>query len=115
MPSHPNAFGLLVSTEPVGILVSEAPDGPVYRINLLTVYNPNTTASGFVLRLVAENIHRQDNIYRLFPGSVPALDSWVYGIVGPPLILAQGQRYEIVLDVTPTIPLEYTLHLDRPS
>lgn len=89
--------GFITSTTPQ--IIAEGADSGILVIRLITLYNPNTAAMGFILRKVVPTDTDQELKITRFDDSIPATDTWPFGLNGTPIMLLfPGQRYEVVLD-----------------
>ena len=105
------------SAEPY--VFAEGADSGVLVVRLLTLYNPNATASTFIVRKVidlfqTEGSTEKEAFYTRFDDEVPATDTWSFGTTGTPIMLVlPGQRYEIVLDADATLGIHCVCDLGR--
>lgn len=108
-----NAAGIIVTTNAMTIL--EAPKTGKRIIRLITLYNPNSTATSFVLDLIVFDESGDERRMRRFDDAMQINDSWVFGMLGAILVLRGSheatlrQRYEVTLDSTPTNPIEFVI------
>lgn len=101
-----NAHVLLETSEDVAI-----------EVTFLSLYNPNTTDSNFLLRFVIPILAStggptrasgQEYTIRSWDDSILTLDNWIFGTLGATFTLhPPGQRLEFILDSAPTKPIEF--------
>ena len=104
-----NKSGVTASTQPV-ILVKpdQYQEGPAKEIvKLLTLYNPNSSAVSFLIQYVIYVDDREVRIRR-FDDSIPATDSWSFGMLGAVMVVENPNRLELVLDSEPTEAIEWS-------
>jgi len=110
MTVHVDSFqAIAYDTDAVTLI--EGPDNGHYAITSITLYNPNGSAATFIIRKVVEGDPQEIQVRRV-DDSIPATDIWEKSL-GRPWIVGPLQRYELVLDATPTLGIEWCLDFGR--
>jgi hypothetical protein len=102
-----NAAGLIVTAQPMVIL--ESPEFGTRIIRYLTIFNPNSTSTDFVLDLIVFEESGDERRIRRFDASTPVMGTYEFGTSGEILTLRGRQRYEVTLDAVPTNPIEFAI------
>lgn len=105
-----NTAGIVATTNPHRLLLG--PEGGRRLAQLVTLYNPNATITEFVLRLYrpSDQFFQMDRTFIRWDDGIPITDSWILGgLVRPAFVVMPRQRFEIVLDAEPTLPIEYVI------
>ncbi len=76
----------------------------------LTLFNPNGSGHAFTLRIVAIDLNGERVVVRRLFDTVLANDDWPLpqGVV---YVLNPGTEFQLVLDVAPTTPIEWSVDI----
>ena len=96
-----NTAGFIYNTNPY--IFVEGFDAGTRTIALLTLYNPNSSAVDFVLRLVLTDDQDRELEVTRFDDAIAPTSTWPFGHLMSRMVVLPGQRYEIVLDSAPTL------------
>lgn len=106
--STPDSIDGFVTTTAAARILEGKP-GIRRTVRLITLYNPNNSASTFVLRRIFTDAIGEELIAPRFDDSIPATDSWIFGSLGGRMVIKSCCRLELILDASPTKPIIYSI------
>lgn len=78
-------------------------------VRRIVLRNKDGSDMGFKLHLVYSDETHDEVEIEEEDGSIPANDTWQWGLLGAVMIIRAGQRLECVLDSDPTTPVEFII------